>query len=59
MTDNKVIQFRPRPPSKQALAVYEQMTKRWSSQMRQLIFPRHFAEQDKETRESSSPGVDE
>jgi hypothetical protein len=42
MSDRKVIPFRKRPPSQTELEVYRQMTRGWSPEMRQLMFPEHF-----------------
>jgi hypothetical protein len=50
VNDRKVVQFRKRPPSKTELAVYEQITRNWSPQMRQLMFPQHFSQQDQADR---------
>jgi hypothetical protein len=44
MSDCKVLPFKPRPPSKTELAVYEKMTRKWSPDVRQLMFPRHHAQ---------------
>lgn len=41
MGDCKVIPFRKRRPSAAELAAYQQMTRRWHPEMRQLIFPDH------------------
>jgi hypothetical protein len=46
VSDRKVIPFRKRRPSKSELAVYEQITRNWSPQMRQLMFPQYFSPQD-------------
>ena len=42
VSDSKVVLFRRRPPSKTELDVYKSMTRLWSSEMRQRIFPDHF-----------------
>ncbi len=42
VSDSKVVPFRRRPPSKTELDVYKSMTRLWSSEMRQRIFPEHF-----------------
>jgi hypothetical protein len=47
LSDCKVLTFKPRPPSEAELEVYEQMTRNWAPQMKQLIFPKHFAQQAK------------
>ena len=50
MSDQKVIPFRKRPPSENELEVYRKMTRNWSPEMRQLMFPEHF-KRDPERKE--------
>jgi hypothetical protein len=40
--DDNVIPFRKRPPSDGEIEAYRQVTRNWSSQLRQLMFPEHF-----------------
>jgi hypothetical protein len=47
LSECKVLQFKPRPPSEVEMAVYEKMTRNWAPQMKQLMFPQHFAQQAK------------
>jgi hypothetical protein len=42
LSDNKVVPFRKRPPSATELEVYRQITRNWSPQMKQVMFPEHF-----------------
>lgn len=42
MSHDNVIPFRKRPPSDAELEMYRQMTKSWTPEMRQLMFPEHF-----------------
>jgi hypothetical protein len=59
MSDCKVLLFKPRPPSKTELDVYEKMTRKWSPHLRQLMFPRHHEELEKTapSRPKESPDV--
>ncbi len=51
MSQSNVIPFRKRPPSQAELEIYRQMTRNWSPQMRELMFPEHFKrDQDREAR---------
>lgn len=43
-TGDNVIPFRPRPPSEGELDAYRSMTRNWHPQLRQLMFPRHAAQ---------------
>jgi len=53
MSDAKIIPFRKRPPSKPQLDIYRMMTRSWSAQMKQLMFPDYFrSEQAKDERKS-------
>jgi len=51
MSDQKVIPFRPRPQpiSEDELNAYRQMTRNWTAQLRELMFPEH-AKLDRERR---------
>jgi hypothetical protein len=51
LSDNKVIPFRKRPPSQTELEVYRRITRQWSPELRQLMFPEHF-KRDQETGSS-------
>ena len=44
MSDNKVVPFRRREtkPSMNEIELYQRMTRNWSQQMRQMMFPIHF-----------------
>jgi hypothetical protein len=42
MSDNKVIPFRKRPPSKCELDVYRRITRNWHPEMRRSVLPEHF-----------------
>lgn len=44
--DNNVIPFHKRPPSEGEMQVYRRITRNWSAQMRQLIFPEHFKHEE-------------
>jgi hypothetical protein len=51
MSDAKVIPFRKRPPTKPQLEIYRMMTRSWSAQMKQMMFPDYFRyEQRKDER---------
>lgn len=50
MSDDKVVPFRPRPPSKAEIAVYEAITRNWQPELRQRMFPEHFRQHQKEGR---------
>ncbi len=41
VSKDKVIPFRPRPPSAGERAVYEAITRKWQPELKQLMFPRH------------------
>jgi hypothetical protein len=47
MSDEKVIPFRKRPPSEPVMDVYRHMTRGWHAEMRRLMFPEHFAHEQK------------
>jgi hypothetical protein len=42
MSEENVVPFRKRPPSEVELEMYRRMTRNWSSELRQLMFPEHF-----------------
>ena len=42
MSPSNVIPFRKRPPSEMELEAYRQMTRNWSEEVKQLMFPDHF-----------------
>jgi hypothetical protein len=42
VSDDNVIPFRKRPPSKTELEVYRQMTRNWSPALKEMFFPEHF-----------------
>jgi hypothetical protein len=50
VSDDKVVPFRPRPPSKSEVNVYTRMTRNWSPELRELMFPEHFRQQYKDER---------
>jgi hypothetical protein len=51
VVNDNVIPFRKRPPSEMELTVYRQMTRGWSSTLKQMMFPEHFRrEQETDTR---------
>jgi hypothetical protein len=39
---DNVIRFRNRTPTKAALEIYRRMTRNWSDEMKQLMFPDHY-----------------
>lgn len=55
MSDSNVIPFRRREskPSMSELEVYQRMTRNWSQEMRQLMFPTHFEIEEKAGRPKS------
>jgi len=55
MSDSKVVPFRRREqkPTTTEIEMYRKMTRNWSDEMRQLMFPTHF-ELDSRTDESKS-----
>jgi hypothetical protein len=42
VSGDKVVPFRPRPPSEAELAVYKAITRNWHPELRQRILPDHF-----------------
>lgn len=44
MSRAKVIPFRRRPPSEAELDAYRRMTRNWTPEMRRLLFPEYFQE---------------
>jgi hypothetical protein len=44
MSDSNVVQFRRREtkPTMSEIEMYRRMTRNWSDEMRQLMFPTHF-----------------
>jgi hypothetical protein len=42
VSPSNVIPFRKRPPSEMELEAYRQMTRNWSEDVKQLMFPDHF-----------------
>jgi hypothetical protein len=42
MSDDNVIPFRKRPPSRTELEIFRQMTKNWHPDMKRLMFPEYF-----------------
>jgi hypothetical protein len=52
MSDSNVIPFRRREvkPSTSEIEMYRKMTRNWSEQMRQLMFPMHSQLEDKSNR---------
>jgi hypothetical protein len=42
VSDDNVIPFRKRPPSESELEAYRLLTRNWSPQLRQLMFPEYF-----------------
>jgi len=40
--DRKIIPFRSSAPTQAELEAYRRMTRSWSPQLRQLLFPEHF-----------------
>jgi hypothetical protein len=47
MSDDKIVPFRKRPPSEPVMEVYRQMTRGWHPEMRRMMFPEHFAHEQK------------
>ena len=50
MSSDNVIPFRPRPPSEEELEVYRQATRNWSPEMKRLMFPEHFRQEQQRTK---------
>ena len=46
MSRSNVIPFRKRPPAKGELEAFRRMTRSWSPELRQLMFPRYVAEEN-------------
>jgi hypothetical protein len=46
VSDDNVIPFRKRRPSKNELEVYRHVTRNWHPQMRELVFPEHSRHDD-------------
>ena len=46
MSDNKVIPFRRRPPSRAELEAYQRMTRHWSPTLRQMMFPEYYKREE-------------
>jgi hypothetical protein len=42
VSGEKVVPFRPRPPSEAELAVYKAITRNWHPELRQRMLPDHF-----------------
>ena len=42
MSEQKVVPFRKRPPSQAELEAYRRVTRNWHPEMRRLVFPEHF-----------------
>jgi len=53
MARSNVIPFRKRPPSKGELEAFRRMTRSWSPELRQLMFPRYVAEQNSKPKDQS------
>lgn len=51
MGRSNVIPFRKRPPSKGELEAYRRMTRSWSPELRQLMFPRYVAQENSTPKE--------
>jgi hypothetical protein len=51
MSRGNVIPFRKRPPSKGELEAFRRMTRSWSPEMRQLMFPRYVAQQNSKPKD--------
>lgn len=42
MSDGKVVPFRRRAPSEGELEAYRRMTRGWSPELKQMMFPEYF-----------------
>lgn len=51
MSRGNVIPFRKRPPSKGELDAFRRMTRSWSPELRQLMFPRYVAQQNNKAKD--------
>lgn len=51
MTPDNVIPFRKRPPSEAEMETYRRATRNWTEQMRELMFPEHFKQDQATTQE--------
>ena len=51
-SESKVIPFRKRPPSEAELKMYRQMTRYWRPEVRKLMFPDHFRDDEKKDEPS-------
>jgi hypothetical protein len=47
MSYDNVIPFRKRPPSEGELEAYRRLTRSWSPQLRQMMFPEYFRHDQK------------
>jgi hypothetical protein len=54
---DNVIPFRKRPPSTAELDAYRQMTRHWSEEMKQLMFPEHFRLEHQQNHGSRVTGL--
>lgn len=50
MTSDNVIPFRKRSRSEAEMEVYRQATRNWTEQMRELMFPEHFRQEQETTQ---------